>query len=39
MDLPVNGKDLTGHFAIQGHNPGMRVEAKDLFYKSLDKKK
>ena len=29
----------TGHFAIQGHNPGMRVEAKDLFYKSLDKKK
>lgn len=28
----------TGHFAIQGHNPGMRVEAKDLYYRSLDKK-
>ena len=28
----------TGHFAIQGHNPGMKIEAKDLYYRSLDKK-
>lgn len=28
----------TGHFAIQGHNPGMKIEAKDLYYKNLDKK-
>ncbi|HEY5914652.1 MAG TPA: DUF1080 domain-containing protein [Verrucomicrobiae bacterium] len=25
----------TGHFAIQGHNPGMKIEAKDLFYRDL----
>ncbi|SHF23230.1 protein of unknown function [Mariniphaga anaerophila] len=24
-----------GHFAIQGHNPGMKIEAKDLFYRDL----
>jgi len=28
----------TGHFAIQGHNPGMKIEAKNLFYHNLDKK-
>jgi hypothetical protein len=28
----------TGHFAIQGHNPGMKIEAKNLFYINLDKK-
>jgi hypothetical protein len=27
----------TGHFAIQGHNPGMKIEAKDLYYINLDK--
>jgi hypothetical protein len=27
-----------GHFAIQGHNPGMKIEAKDLFYRNLDRK-
>ncbi len=27
----------TGHFAIQGHNPGMKVEAKELYYLDLDK--
>jgi hypothetical protein len=26
----------TGHFAIQGHNPGMKIEAKKLFYRCLD---
>ncbi len=26
----------TGHFAIQGHNPGMKIEAKDLYYRSLN---
>ena len=26
----------TGHFAIQGHNPGMKIEAKKLYYRSLD---
>ena len=25
----------TGHFAIQGHNPGMKIEAKELFYKEV----
>jgi len=29
----------SGHFAIQGHNPGMKIEAKDLYYRSLDKTK
>lgn len=29
----------TGHFAIQGHNPGMKIEVKNLFYRSLDSKK
>ena len=27
----------TGHFAIQGHNPGMKIEAKELFYKEIKK--
>jgi len=27
----------SGHFAIQGHNPGMKIEAKELVYRSLDK--
>ena len=26
-----------GHFAIQGHNPGMTIEAKELFYRDLSK--
>jgi hypothetical protein len=25
----------TGHFAIQGHNPGMKVEAKELYFMDL----
>lgn len=25
----------SGHFAIQGHNPGMKIEAKELYYRSL----
>jgi len=25
----------SGHFAIQGHNPGMKIEAMDLFYRDL----
>ncbi len=25
----------SGHFAIQGHNPGMKIEAKKLYYRSL----
>lgn len=28
-----------GHFAIQGHNPGMKIEVKDLYYRDLDNKK
>ncbi len=40
----INGKSVmtykdsefkTGHFAIQGHNPGMKIEAKELYYKKL----
>ena len=27
----------TGHFAIQGHNPGTKIEAKELFYRDLGK--
>ena len=27
----------SGHFAIQGHNPGMKIEAKDLYYRNLGK--
>lgn len=38
-DKPVMTYDdaeyKTGHFAIQGHNPGMKIEAKDLFYRDL----
>ncbi len=26
-----------GHFAIQGHNPGMKIEAKELYYRDLGK--
>ena len=26
-----------GHFAIQGHNPGMKIEAKELYYRDLSK--
>jgi hypothetical protein len=25
----------SGHFALQGHNPGMKIEAKDLYYRDL----
>ena len=25
----------SGHFAIQGHNPGMKIEAKELYYRNL----
>jgi len=25
----------SGHFAIQGHNPGMKIEAKKLYYRDL----
>jgi len=27
----------SGHFAIQCHNPGMKIEAKDMYYKDLSK--
>lgn len=26
----------TGHFAIQGHNPGMKIEARKLYYRNLE---
>ena len=26
-----------GHFAIQGHNTGMKIEAKELYYRNLSK--
>ena len=42
-DKPVMTYDdseyKTGHFAIQGHNPGMKIEAKELFYCNLDQAK
>ncbi len=38
-DKPVmtydDGEYKRGHFAIQGHNPGMKIEAKELFYRDL----
>jgi hypothetical protein len=40
-DKPVMTYDdseyTSGHFAIQGHNPGMKVEAKELYYRKLTK--
>jgi len=27
----------SGHFAIQGHNPGMKIEAKKLYYRTVSK--
>lgn len=27
----------SGHFAIQAHNPGMKIEAKEMFYRNLIK--
>lgn len=27
----------TGHFAIQGHNPGMKIEARELYFLNLDR--
>ncbi|MCO5051233.1 MAG: DUF1080 domain-containing protein [Verrucomicrobiae bacterium] len=39
-DQPVMTYDdteyTTGHFAIQGHNSGMKIEAKDLYYRNLN---
>ena len=41
-DKPVMTYDdaeyKTGHFAIQGHNPGMKIEAKELFYRDVHSK-
>jgi hypothetical protein len=37
-ELMVDYKDedfSKGHFAIQGHNPGMTIETKDLYYRDL----
>ena len=27
----------SGHFAIQGHNPGMKIKAMELYYLDLSK--
>ena len=39
-DKPVMTYDDTeyksGHFAIQGHNPGMKIEAKDMYYRNIE---
>ena len=40
-ELMVDCKDsefTKGHFAIQGHNPGMMIEIKDIFYRDLSGK-
>jgi hypothetical protein len=35
--LTYNDEDYkTGHFAIQGHNPGMKIEAKKLYYRKIE---
>ena len=33
-----DGEYKKGHFAIQGHNPGMKIEAKELYYMDLSKR-
>lgn len=34
--MTYDDKEFTsGHFAIQGHNPGMKIEAKELYYRDL----
>jgi hypothetical protein len=33
-----NDEYKTGHLAIQEHNPCMKIEAKDLYYRDLTKK-
>src|SRR5690554_1648674 len=34
--MEYNDDDYSeGHFAIQGHNMGMKIEAKDLYYRTL----
>jgi hypothetical protein len=47
IEVWINGEKMTdyrdsdytkGHFAIQGHNPGMTIEIKDLVYKDLSGK-
>ncbi|MEI7420661.1 MAG: DUF1080 domain-containing protein [Prolixibacteraceae bacterium] len=44
IEFRINGKLVmtyddkeykSGHFAIQGHNPGMKIEAKELYYQEL----
>lgn len=36
--MTYNDKEYSsGHFAIQGHNPGMKIEAKELYYRDLTK--
>jgi hypothetical protein len=36
--MTYDDKEYTsGHFAIQGHNPGMKIEAKELYYRNLSK--
>jgi hypothetical protein len=30
-----DGEYKSGHFAIQGHNPGMKIEARDLYYREI----
>ena len=46
ISIWVNGQLMTewkdseytkGHFAIQGHNPNMKIEARDLYYRDLTK--
>ena len=46
IEFRINGKKVMtyrddeytyGHFAIQGHNPGMMIEARDLYYRDLSK--
>jgi hypothetical protein len=40
-ELMVDCKDsdyAKGHFAIQGHNPGMTIEIKDLYFRDLNGK-
>lgn len=32
-----DGEYKKGHFAIQGHNPGMKIEAKELYYRDLSR--
>jgi hypothetical protein len=31
----IDKEYTSGHIAIQGHNPGMKIEARELYYRKV----